>query len=473
VQNTGGTIIGPGFLNLSGSTVTGGTIENINLATQNGTVNSVTFGRANDFSTVNLTAGSTLALGPGDAINRANLNLEPGAIVNGTGTLFNEFQAQITGNGTIASELSNDGVIVAAGTSSSSLVLKSLVFGDGSIVINGAALVLDGAQVSNTVKADSGSSGSLTALNGASLSGTIDGSKQAVQLTSGSALGIGSVSNIQNSTFVLSDSSRMTIANSFFNSGTLQLGTGAAGATVDGAGSITNFGSIQGGGTISTAIHNTGTITANNVSSPLILHGNINNSAAGGGAMNVLTGATMILGNISVQTSAIDNRGQLVGGLGFTQVFGTFTQESSGLYSALLGGTGFGQYSQVDAEMLYLSGALLVNFATGFDPQSGDVFELFQSDMQPIHGSFLTMDPLPTLDAGLYWNVDTESNAIFLDVLGTATGGGSGGGTGGGGDNGSGGGTVPEPSSIGLLAVGLAAMLGYNAKGRLRHRELA
>jgi hypothetical protein len=472
VQNTGGTIVGPGFLNLSGSTVTGGLIDDVKLVTQNGTVNGVTFGRTGGATTVDLTAGTQLTLGSSGAINRGFLNLQPGAAVNGTGTLFNEFQAQISGTGTIASKLSNDGLIIAEGTPSSSLVLKGVVFGGGSLLINSAALVLDGAQVSNTIKANSGSSGSLTALNGATLSGQIDGTNQAVHLTSGSGLGIGSAENIQNSTFVLNDSSKMTVANTFTNLGILQLGSGSAGATIAGAGSITNFGVIQGGGSISTAIHNSGNIIANNVSSPLILNGNINNSAAGGGAMNVLTGATMILGNISVQTSAIDNKGKLIGGQGFTLVNGTFSQESSGLYSALLGGTGFGQYSQVDAEVLYLGGTLQVNFATGFDPQSGDVFELFQSDMQPIHGSFLTMDPLPTLDAGLYWNVDTESNAIFLDVLGTATGGGSGSGSGGG-DGGGNGGTVPEPSSIGLLVVGMVAMLGYGAKGRLLHRELA
>jgi hypothetical protein len=475
VQNTGGTIVGPGFLNLSGSTVTGGLIDDVKLVTQNGTVNGVTFGRTGDANSVDLTAGSQLTLGSSSAINRGFLNLQPGAAVNGSGTLFNESQAQISGTGTIATKLSNDGVITAQGAPSSSLVLKGLVFGGGSLVINSAAIVLDSAQVSNTIKADSGSNGSLAALNGASFSGKFDGTSQAIQLTSGSGLGIGSAENIQNSKLILNDSSKMTIANSLFNSGTMQLGNGAAGAIVDGAGSITNFGLLQGGGTISTAIHNSGTITANNLSTPLVLNGNIDNSSVGGGEMKVAAGATMILGNISVQTSSIDNQRQLVNGLGFTLVSGNFTQESTGLYSALLGGTGFGQYSQVDAAALYLGGTLEVNFASGFDAQSGDVFEIFQSNMQPIHGSFLTMDPLPTLDAGLYWNVDTESDAIFLDVLGTATGGGSGGGSGGG-DNGGGGGsggTVPEPSSIGLLVVGLAAMLGYGAKGKLSLREPA
>ncbi len=81
--------------------------------------------------------------------------------MNGTGTLFNESEAQISGTGTIAIELSNDGLITAEGAPSSSLVLKGLVFGGGSLVINSSAIVSDGAQVSNTIKADAASNGSL------------------------------------------------------------------------------------------------------------------------------------------------------------------------------------------------------------------------------------------------------------------------------------------------------------------------
>jgi hypothetical protein len=62
------------------------------------------------------------------------------------------------------------------------------------------------------------------------------------------------------------------------------LGNGTAGATINGAGTLYNQSGavIQGGGTISAAISNLGTITANNSSAALVLKGNIDTGTGPG-----------------------------------------------------------------------------------------------------------------------------------------------------------------------------------------------
>jgi hypothetical protein len=95
--------------------------------------------------------------------------------------------------------------------------------------------------------------------------------------------------------------------------------------------------------------------------------------------------------------------------------------------------------------------ALDVELFGGFDPQSGEIFEILSGN---ISGAFAKV-LFPTLSDGLFFKLDQEKNGVFLDVLSGTGGGGGGGGT-----------SMPEPSSLILLASGLAGLLGIRARSR-------
>jgi PEP-CTERM motif len=487
IQNTGGTIQGTGgdigAVVLNGSTITGGTFLNGNLSSTGGTLNGVALGQeGGGFTSVSILANSTLSLGTNGAQNYGFLQLAPGTVISGTGTLYNagdERPSQITGGGTIASSVYNAGLIIAT-NSSSPLVLQGNVtqspgLGTGQMLIENGSLVLDGAQVTGgTIGTTNSATGTLSAMNGATFSGDIDGTHVPLQLTSGSTLGI-SGTNLSNGTLALNDNSTLNITASrtFYNYGTIQLGNGTAGATINGPGTLYNQSDavIQGGGTISAAISNLGTITANNSSAALVLKGNIDSGTGIGGVLNVQSGATMTLDHISVQTytvninagsilngnasieaSYIYNNGTYSPGLGESFAGTLFEQTASAVYDVSLGGVSGGQYTALAASFAELAGTLDVSLVNGFDPQSGDIFYLLETE-NPIGGSFASMS-LPTLDAGLYWVFDPEETEILLEVEGTATGGGGGEGGGGGG----GGTPAPEPASVLLLGIGLLGL---------------
>lgn len=153
IQNAGGTIegeVGPnaGSLVLNGSTISGGTILNGNLSSTGGTLDGVTLNKAGSTTTTALQANSTLTVGSNGVMNQGLLELAAGTVISGPGTLFNqgspERPAEITGGGTIASNVFNAGVITTTepinGLTLQGKVTQILGLGTGIIYIGSGAL---------------------------------------------------------------------------------------------------------------------------------------------------------------------------------------------------------------------------------------------------------------------------------------------------------------------------------------------
>ena len=127
---------------------------------------------------------------------------------------------------------------------------------------------------------------------------------------------------------------------------------------------------------------------------------------------------------------------------------GTYRQTSTGTLDILLGGTGAGQFGQLDINGIAdLSGTLDVELFAGFDPQAGETFEILRS------GGITNLDFMsmlfPTLPDDLFFKLDQEGNNLFLDVS-------QGGGT-----------PTPEPGT-GMLLVGAFAVVFVGSRFRKR-----
>ncbi len=168
-------------------------------------------------------------------------------------------------------------------------------------------------------------------------------------------------------------------------------------------------------------------------------------------APNLLVTSTGTLSGTGAVTGVVENQGTMRPGdsPGTFTINGTYKQDAQGTLDILLGGTGAGQFGQliVNGDAV-LDGTLDVELFAGFDPESGEIFEILSGN---ISGAFANV-LFPMLPDGLFFKLDQEKNAVFLDVLS---------GTGGGGGN-----SVPEPGSLMLLAAGLAGLLIVRARSR-------
>lgn len=271
----------------------------------------------------------------------------------------------------------------------------------------------------------------------------------------------------------------MNNASNFANSGLFQIGSGGM---LNNTGSIANVSggsfAVLSGGTFNNSgsflsdpfstfgsqansmILNTGTMTLGG-----------NTVAIGGGLVNNGT-ITMVAGppsgDIPIQPPAppllitstgklsgkgtvneglfgfgVVNQGVMAPGdpLGTFTIQGNYQQTSTGMLEILLGGTGAGEFSQLDITgSANLSGALDVELFAGFDPQAGEIFEILESG--GINNlNFLSM-LFPSLPDALFFKLDQEGGNLFLDVM-----------------QGEGGGTsVPEPGTGALLLGAIATM---------------
>lgn len=122
------------------------------------------------------------------------------------------------------------------------------------------------------------------------------------------------------------------------------------------------------------------------------------------------------------------------------------TFDATALVEMELGGlTPGSEHDQLNVSVLLtLDGTLSVLVIPGFNPQSGDAFDLL--DWVILSGTFATV-LLPNLSNGLTWDV----SHLYLDGAISVT-------------------QVPEPSSLLLLALG-AAVVAVAHRRRLRSRS--
>jgi len=486
IQNNGGTILNSdGLLSLSGGYVSGGTIVGGIVSIHNETLNGVSLASG----PLQLTPGSTITVGSNGLTNVGSLYIGDGTTISGPGLLTNGSGvtgSSIIGGGTISADISNNGFITS-NSATAPLVLQGTVtqakLGAG-IGIGSGDLILDGANIVNGSLTSAGTN-LLDAKNGAVLTDvTVGQANSTVQLSGGSTLGIFGGITVQ---------------------GDLQLGSATQGANLTSVSAnpeilITVNSTLDGGGTVGPAIFNNGSIVADNPSAALVLQGNV----TGSGTISATNGATLTLdpisvsaasvaigtgstlnGNGTITTGDVSNAGTLstgAGAAGQITVIGKYLQETGGILDFSLGGTGAGQFSQ-----LFVNGndpnglipfaefdpASIIDaqFLAGFDPSSGctTVFGVCESfDVLDVSGgsisgfSNITFE-LPTLPTGFEWLALDENNNhdIVLEIEGAVSS------TGGGGGGSSGGTTgVPEPSSIGLLGIGLATLACMSVRKR-------
>jgi hypothetical protein len=231
-----------------------------------------------------------------------------------------------------------------------SLIAATFQFPGAAIVTNAATIVLDGAssriidQSGNDALAGFASSlGSFTIQNGRNLTTASDLSN-AVSLTVGA-----------NSTLMVSGAYTQNGGNTLTS----------AGATFAASGLVNLLGgTLSGGGTVSGNVSNAATL-----SGTLTINGNVTNSGqinpGGSGTAGVLT------------------------------INGNYTQTASGVLNIDIGGTGSGNYDQlVVSGSGNLDGTLTVFMINGYNPLSGDTFQIVTSGM-PLTGTFATVNVGP------------------------------------------------------------------------------
>ena len=248
---------------------------------------------------------------------------------------------------------------------------------------------------------------------------------------------------------------------------------------------VLNGGTLNNSGTFSVDSQSTFTMAAgssviNNVTGQMNLSSNSLQVAVGGNLLNngsitmvaapitgtgglILPPPTLVISptgtlsgtgyvNGSVSNFGTVRPGDLTGTL---TIEGVYQQMAGSTLDILLGGANAGQFGELDVNGdAALGGTLDVELYAGFDPESGEIFEILSGN---ISGAFADVS-LPTLDDGLFFKLDQEANGVFLDVEGSTNGGGGGGGTT----------TAPEPSDWMLLASGLLGLLAF---GRLARRN--
>ena len=170
----------------------------------------------------------------------------------------------------------------------------------------------------------------------------------------------------------------------------------ANGLTLDFGGNIAGFGTVD---------------TPNNAATPFINNGHV----AGSSALEPITLTGYVKG-----VGTLDN--VLITGTdapGFspaTVVRGSVVY--GGVLEVEIGGATAGSFDQINhvlgAGVAELGGALDVKLINGFSPILGDLFEIITAS-GGVNGSFAT-EVLPTLTAGLDWNVLYGANSVVLEV---------------------------------------------------------
>lgn len=361
-------------------------------------------------------------------MNNRDVIVNEGAIENAIGGTFNNI---LVLNSTDNSTLTNHGTF----TNGNTLISSGTFTNTGSLVNQAGATVQNFGVMNNS--GGFSNAGTFEIFNGGVLNNT-----GAIGNVQGGGFAVLTGGTFNNSATFTSDSVSgfgSQAGSSIFNSGTMSLG----GNSIDIGGAFRNNGTIN---LTPGAIG--GDPPIQQPPPPLFV-----------ASTGSLSGTGVVNGNVFMEGTMSPGDS-----LGKFTINGNYSQSASGALDILLGGTGAGQFGQLDIlGIADLSGTLDVELFAGFDPQAGDVFEILEA------GDINTFDFLkllfPTLADGLSFKVDREGNNLFLDVIGKGDDGG-----GGGGGNGGGGGTnVPEPSTWLLLVSGLfVVVMAGSARKRIR-----
>jgi T5SS/PEP-CTERM-associated repeat protein len=203
-----------------------------------------------------------------------------------------------------------------------------------------------------------------------------------------------------------------------------------AGVQNTGALNVSNGGTFN-SGTGTTTVRATGSIVINggtyNSNGDLTLNGgllhlvggvvNANSISLTAGGTVDFDGGVLHVGNFN--GGLVNQGGTLAPGqsLGITTVTGTYFQQNAGTLQIQIGGLTPGtQYDRLDvSSILGLNGTLNVLLANGFNPQSGDSFDIL--NWFGLLGTFDAIN-LPSLGGALAWDTSQLYTTGILSVIG-------------------------------------------------------
>ena len=420
-----------------------------------------------------------------DFENAGTFKNQVGGTITNTGNFQNDAGATLTNLGTITDSfgLSNSGTFNNSGTytfnppaTSEFLNLGSLN-NTGRIEFGAAAFVVDFGSVTNSAGGQITNDGDFqgnkeqTFTNAGTLTNNATLVNGSFFVNSGVVNNLGSFQNNESSLQIVSGG----VIN---NSLTGAIGnTGGAGFAVLNGGTLNNSGIFivdsQSSFTMaagSTVINNaTGQMNLSTNTPQVVAAGNLLNNGSitmvappstGTGSLflpppTLVIASTGTLSGTGFITGSVSNFGTVRPGdlTGTLTIFGLYQQMTGSTLDIWLGGANAGQFGQLavngDAA---LGGTLDVELYAGFDPESGEIFEILSGN---ISGAFADVD-LPTLGDGLFFKLDQEANGVFLDVEGSTSGGGNGGGST----------TAPEPAEWMLLLSGLFGLFAVRSLAR-------
>lgn len=409
IDGAGSTWTNSDSLYIGGGSTAGG-VGTLNIE-DNGTVNVTNTLKIWGGGTVNLQSG-LLTTGSLDHTGGGTLNLDGGSIVtdtflNANGSMFNFYAGSLTvnngltlgGNLTLATHATlitptattiaaNRTLTLNGGTLKTTdlSVLGAFQFDRGTLEINGGTITGLSQFTVPTNGTLRTTSGTLTVGNAAAVNGFY--SNGTLEVAAGATLALADANDA-----VLDSASWVALG----DSGTAATLMADNGLTLDFGGNITGYGTVDTPDNAATPFINNGHITGDSLAEPITLAGYVK----GVGTLDnvVITGT-----DAPGFSPATVNRGSVI---------------YDGTLEIELGGDSPGQFDQLNhilgAGIAELGGELDILLINGFEPSEGDQFE-FLTATGGVTGMFDSVE-LPTLDAGLLWDLDYNTNEVLLSVI--------------------------------------------------------